>query len=158
MDIGDFSERTTNDLRSPKPPRKPTVILQNLTPPPGCPDYMEMNHAVMGIPRPPLAETRSFLLEKKKVPIGWPSCLKRSPPKATFNNNDIYARSAESSKNLYKEPHENKTEEDQGPKEKNMRVFYKLNIDKNTNIASTPHKEEYAEQNYESIEEWETPL
>ena len=110
MDIRDFSEKPANDLRPPRPPRKPKVHLQNLTPHPGCPDYMAMNHMVMGILRPPLPEIKSFLLEKKKVPIGWSACLKRSPPKATFNNNDIYARTAESSENLYEEPHENKTE------------------------------------------------
>ena len=118
---------------------------------------MVMNHAAMGIPRPALPEIRSFLPEKK-VPIGWPGCLKRSPPKATFNNNDIYARSAESIKNLYEEPHDNKTIEDQGPREKNMRIFYKLNIDEDTHIASTPHKEDCDEQNYKSVEEWETAL
>ena len=84
---------------------------------------MAMSHILMGIPRPPLPEIRHFLLEKKKVPIGWSACLKRSPPKATFNNNDIYVRTAESSENLYEKPHENKREEDQGPREKNMRVF-----------------------------------
>ena len=123
IDIRNFSERPTNDLRPPKPPRKPKVILQNLTPPPGCPNFAAMNHAVMGIPKLPLPEIRCFLPEKKKVPIVWPACLKRSPPKTTFNNNDIYARSTESSENLYEEPHKMKAEEDQGPKEKNMRVF-----------------------------------
>ena len=83
-----------------------------------------MNHAVMGIPKPPLPEIRSLLTEKKKVPIGWHACLKRSPPKAAFNN-DIYVRSTESGKNLYKEPQENRAaEEEQEPKEKNMRVFF----------------------------------
>ena len=79
---------------------------------------MAMNHVVIGIPKSPLPEIRSILMEKKKVPIGWPACLKRSPPKATFNNNDIYAKSNESSENLYEEPHERKAKEDQGPREK----------------------------------------
>ena len=58
------------------------------------------------------------------VPIGWPACLKRSPPKATFNNNEMHARSTEGSKNLYEEPQENKAiEEEQEPKEKNMTIF-----------------------------------
>ena len=42
--------------------------------------------------------------------------------------------------------------------EKKYEVFYKLNINENTDITSTPHKEEYDEQNYESVEEWETAL
>ena len=83
-----------------------------------------MNHAVMGIPKPPLPEIRSLLMDKRKVPIGWPACLKRSPTKAIFSNNDIYTKSTESGENLYEEPHEsNATEEEQEPKAKNMRVF-----------------------------------
>ena len=93
MDIRDFSKRPTNDLRPSKQTRKTKVIHQNLISPPGCPDYVVMNHAVMSIPKPTLPEIRLHLPEKKKVPRGWPTCLKRSPPKATFQNNDIYARS-----------------------------------------------------------------
>ena len=92
MDITDFSERPANDMRPPKPPRKTKAYILDLIPSPGCPDYMVMNHTVMGIPKPPLLEIRSLLTEKRKVPIGWPACLKRSPPKAAFNN-DIYAKS-----------------------------------------------------------------
>ena len=87
-------------MRPPKAPRKTKAYTQDLIPPPGSPDYRAMNHTVMGIPKPPLTEIRSLLTEKKKVPIGWPACLKRSPPKAAFNNNGIYVRSTESGKNL----------------------------------------------------------
>ena len=120
MDIRDFSERLANDLRPPKPPRKTRVIHQNLIHPPGCPDYVMMDHTIMGIPRPPLPGIRGILPEKKRVPRRWPAYLKRSPPKTTFHNNDIYSKSTESSKNLYKEPQEKKMQEEQGPKEKNM--------------------------------------
>ena len=92
MDVRNFSERPANNLRPPKLPRKPKVMLQNLIPPPGSPDYAVMNHAVMAILKPPLLEIRGILPEKKKVPRGWPSYLKRSPPKATFHHNDIYAK------------------------------------------------------------------
>ena len=60
MAVRDFSERPANDLRPPKLPRKPKVILQNLALSPGCPDYVAMNHMVMGILKPPLPEIRSF--------------------------------------------------------------------------------------------------
>ena len=70
MDIRDFSKRPANDLRPPKLPRKPKIILQNLIPPPGCPEYVMMNHAVMGIPKPTLPEIRVILPESKKVPRG----------------------------------------------------------------------------------------
>ena len=158
MDIMDFSERPTNVLRPPKLPRKTKVIWQNLISLPGCPDYVAMNHAVVGIPKPTLPEIRLLLLEKKKVPRWWPICLKRSPPKATFQNNDIYARSTKSSKNLYEEPQEIKIQEEQGHKEKNMHVFYKLNVNENGDVMSTPHKEEFDERNYEFVEEWKTTL
>ena len=52
MDIRDFSERPANDKRPPKPPRNTKAYILDLTPPPGCPDYMVMNHAVMAIPSP----------------------------------------------------------------------------------------------------------
>ena len=120
---------------------------------------MSMNHAIMGIPKPPLLEIRSLGMEKRKVPIGWPACLKRSPPKAAFNNHDIYAKNTGSDKNLYEEPQENRAaEEEQEPKGKNMKIFYKLNINDNTNVTSTPHEEEYDDPNYEAIEDRETAL
>ena len=60
-------------------------------------------------------------MDERKVLIGWPACLKRSPPKAAFNNNDFYVKSTENVENLYKEPQESKaTEEEQEPREKNM--------------------------------------
>ena len=85
--------------------------------------------------------------------------MKRSPPKAAFNNNDIYARSTEDGENLYEEPQERETnEEEHKSKEKNMKIFYKLNINNNTNIASTPCKEKFRDQNYEAIEDCKTAL
>ena len=158
MDIRDFSERPANNLRPPKPPRKTKVMLQNLIPLPGCPDNMVMNATVMGIPKPQPTEIRGIIPEKKKVPRGWPACLKRSPPKATFHNNNIYSKSTESSENLYEEPKEKETQDEHGHKEKNMHIFYTLNIKENVNVTPTPHKEEYDEQNYESVEECQTAL
>ena len=52
MDVRIFSERPANDKRPPKPLHKPMVMLQNLTPPPGCPDYMAMNAAIARTPKP----------------------------------------------------------------------------------------------------------
>ena len=39
-----------------------------------------------------------------------------------------------------------------------MRVFYKLNVNENTNVTSTPQKEEFNYQNYEAIEDHKTTL
>ena len=78
---------------------------------------------------------------------------------AAFNNNDIYAKSTDSVENLYEEPQEKKAaEEEQEPREKNMWVFYKLNVNDNANVTSTPRKEEFNDKNYEAIEDRETAL
>ena len=79
MDTREFSERPANGIRPPKPPRKTKNHIQDVFPPPRFQNYMAMNHPVMGNPRPPLSEIRSLLMEKRKVLIGWPACLKRSP-------------------------------------------------------------------------------
>ena len=34
-----------------------------------------------------------------------------------------------------------------------MRVFYKLNVKDNIDVATIPHEEEYTDENYESVEE-----
>ena len=108
---------------------------------------MSMDASAMGIPKPQFTEIRGTTPEKK-VPRGWPTCLKRSPPKATFHNNDIYLVNTDSSENCYEEPREKETQEEHGPREKNMQVFYKLNIKENVDVTSTHCEEEYDEQNY----------
>ena len=159
MDIRDFLERPANDMRPPKPPRKTKAYIMDSIPTPGHPDYMAMNHPVMGIPKAPLLEVRSLLTEKRQVPIGWPTCLKRSPPKAAFNNNDIYVKNTENGDHFYEEPQESRaTEEEQELKEKNMKIIYKLNVKENSNITSTPWEEEFSDQNYKAIEDRKTAL
>ena len=138
MDIRDFSERPANNMRPPKPPRKTKAYIMGIIPPPGCPEYMAMNHAIMGIPKPPLPGIRSLLTEKWRVPIRWSTYLKRSPPKGAFNNNDIYMKNMKNSENFYEEPQESRTtEKEHESKEKNMKIFYKMNVNYNTNITST---------------------
>ena len=54
----------------------------------------------------------------------------------------------------YQEPKEKEElQEAQEPEEKNIHVFYKLNIKDNVNLSNMPHEEEYTDENYESIEE-----
>ena len=119
MDIRDFSERPANDMKPPKPPRKTKAYIMDIIPPPGCPGYMAMNHAVMGIPKAPLPEIRSLLTEKRKIPIRWPTCLNRSPPKVAFNSNDIYMKNMENGENFYEEHQESRaTEEEHEPKKR----------------------------------------
>ena len=39
-----------------------------------------------------------------------------------------------------------------------MRVFYKLNVKDNVDLTNTLQKEEYTDENYESVEEQETAV
>ena len=99
----------------------------------------------------PLKVVRGILPEKK-MPHGWPACLKKTPPKVAFQNNDIYIAQKDEDDHHYEEP-----KETQEPQEKNMRVFYRLKInDENNDISNLPHEDEYNDENYESVEERET--
>ena len=65
----------------------------------------------------------------------------------------------ENGENFYEKPQENRaTKEEQEPKEKNMKIFHKLNVNDNANITSTPHEEEFSDQNHEVIEDSKTAL
>ena len=136
MDGRDFSERPIKDRRPPKPSRKHKMMIQVLISPPDYSDYVLMNASAWSIPKPHFLEIHMTTLEKKKPPRGWPTCLKRSPLKPTFHNNEIYSKSTESCENLYEEPGENQNQEEHKPKEENMRVFYKLNVKENVDISS----------------------
>ena len=63
-----------------------------------------------------------------------------------FKNNDIYMINDEES-NTYEEP-----------KERNLRVMYKLKVCKDPASKNMPHEEEFDDSNYESIEEKETAV
>ena len=43
-------------------------------------------------------------------------------------------------------------------KERNLRVMYKLKVGKDPVSKNMPHEEEFDDDNYESIEEKETPV
>ena len=80
------------------------------------------------------------------------------PPKAAFYDNDIYAVHVDENEHHYKEPKEKESQDEWEPRKKNMRVFYKLNIKDDIDVTTTPHEEEYTDENYESVEEWETTV
>ena len=98
-----------------------------------------MNTATAAIPaKPHRTEIWGILLDKRKVPRGWLACLRRQPPRVAFKNNDIYMIDDEDG-NTYKEP-----------KERHPKV--PLKICNNPTIKNMPHKEEYDDNNYESID------
>ena len=87
-----------------------------------------------------------ILPDKRRTPCGWPTCLKKQPSRVAFRNNDIYIVNGEES-DPYKEP-----------QERNIRVFYKLKVNKDPASKNIPHEEEYDDDNYEPIDERETAV
>ena len=93
--------------------------------------------------KPHQMEILGILLDKRRTPCRWPACLKKQPPRIAFRNNDIYMVNDEES-----DPYEE-------PKEQNVRVFYKLKVNEDPASKNIPHKEDFDDDNYKSIEEKE---
>ena len=71
----------------------------------------------MAVPaKPHQIEIWGILLDKRKTPHGWLTCLTKQPPRVAFRNNVIYMVNGEES-----DPYEE-------PQECNVRVFYKLKV------------------------------
>ena len=87
-----------------------------------------------------------ILLDKRSTPCGWLACLEKQPPRVAFKNNDIYMINDEE-RNPYEEP-----------RERNMRVLYKLKVNEDPTSKNMPHEEEFDDDNYKSIEEKETAV
>ena len=145
IDVTNYSERPTNDKRSPQ--SKQAVMTHTMTKghcptPQNSPTYLPMNAAAAAAPaKPPRTEIQGILPDKRKVPCGWPACLRRHPPRVAFRNNDIYMVHDEEV-DIYKEP-----------KERHPKVQYKLKVCNNPTSKNMPHEEEYDDDNYESIDE-----
>ena len=144
IDITDLLERPANDKRSPQPKHDFTTqaMTQGLCPtPPYSPTYLPMNAVAATPAKPYRTEIQGILPNKKRIPCGWPTCLRKQPPRVTFKNNDIYMVSNEES-DTYEEP-----------KERHPRVMYKLKVSEDPTSKIMPHEEEFDEDNYESIDE-----
>ena len=105
VDITDFFKRPPNEKRSPRP--KQTDSSQGYCPTPqNSPTYKQMDSAAAAAPtRPHRTKIWGILPDKRKVPCGWPACLRRQPSRVAFKNNDIYIVYDEESSN-YEEPRE----------------------------------------------------
>ena len=91
------------------------------------PTYIAMN--AMAVPTKPLQmEIWGILPNKRRTSHGWPACLKNQPPRVAFRNNDIYMVNGEES-----DPYEE-------PQEQNLRVFYKLKVNKDPSSKTFPMK------------------
>ena len=93
IDLTDFSERPSNDKRSPRPKQMDTthITTQGHCPTPqNSPTYVAMNALAAEPAKPHRTEIWGILPDQRKVPHGWPACLRRQPPRVVFKNNDIY--------------------------------------------------------------------
>ena len=144
IDVTDFFERPSNDKRFPRPKQTASMhtttqghcpTLQN------SPTYLAMIAAAVAPAKLHRTETWGILPDKRKVPCGWPACLRRQPPRLAFKNNDIYMINNEEASN-YEEP-----------RERHPKVQYKLKVCNNPTSKNMPHKEEYDDNNDESIDE-----
>ena len=141
IDITDYSERPSNDKRSPRHVQKSTKhnMTQGHCPTPQIsPTYIAMNTTAVPA-KPHQIEIQGILPEKRRTPHGWPACLKKQLPRIAFRNNDIYMVNGEES-----DPYEE-------PQERNIRVLYKLKVNEDPTSKNMPHEEEFDDDNYESI-------
>ena len=135
VDMMDFFDRPQNEKRSPGP--KPIGSNSEQCPTP----QNSPTHAS----KPPVSPTKphrnkiwGVLTDRKRVPCGWPACLRRQPPRVAFRNNDIYVVEDED----YEEP-----------RDRHPKVQYKLRICDNLSTQNMPHKEVFDDNNYKSIDE-----
>ena len=148
IDITNYSERPSNDKRSPQHKQKyvtHTVTQGHCPTPQTSPTFIAMNAAAVPA-KLHLMEIWGILPDKRRTPCGWPTCLKKQPPRVAFRNNDIYMVDGEES-DPYKEP-----------QEQNVRVFYELKVNEDSALKNMPNEEYFDDDNYESIEEKETAV
>ena len=126
------------EKRSPRPKQAETNSEQCPTPQ-NSPTHIPKSSVSTTPPAKALRnEVWGILPDKRRVPHGWPACLRRQPPRVAFQNNDIYVIDDEE----YKEP-----------RERQPMVQYKLKLCDNPAAQNMPHEEDYSDNNYESIDE-----
>ena len=143
IDVTDYSERPANDRRSPQPKQAITThtMTQGHCPTPqNSPIYLPMNATAASPAKPHRTKIWRILPDKRRVPHGWPTCLRRQPPRVAFKNNDIYTVNNKES-NIYEEL-----------RERHPKVLYKLKVCKNPASKNMPHEEEFSDNNYKSID------
>ena len=135
VDMTNFFDRSQNEKRSPRP--KPLEHNSEQCPTPqNSPTHMAQ--LPVSPVKPHRNEVRGILPDKRRVPHGWPACLRRQPARVAFRNNYIYVIEDEDYEEL---------------KERQPKVQYKLKIADNPAAQNMPHEEDYSDNNYESIDE-----
>ena len=94
----------------------------------------------------PTNEVRGILPERRKLPHGWPKCLKRTPPKLVLRNNNL-CNTEKIENHHYEEPQEN-----------DNRVFFNIQNNMQNNVQNNMQREDEINENYESIEERATTV
>ena len=140
VDMMEFFDRPQNEKRSPRPKQAKTDSEQCPTPQNSHTHTHTPKSSVSTTPpaKPHRNEVQGILLDKRRVPHGWSACLRRQPPRVAFRNNDIYVVEDED----YKEP-----------RERHPKVQYKLRLCDSPAAQNMPHKEDFDDNNYESIDE-----
>ena len=131
-------------MKKRSPRHKQTDLTQgHCHTPQNSPTHIQTNFtATAAVPaKPHRTKIWGILLDKRKVPCGWPACLRRQPPRVAFKNNDIYIVDDEESSN-YEEP-----------RERHPKVQYKFRVCENPTAKNMHHEEEYNVNNYELIDE-----
>ena len=138
VDMMDFFDRPQNKKRSPRP--KQAEIIPEQCPTPQNSTTHTPKSSVPTTPhvKPHRNEVQGILLDKRRVPHGWPACLRRQPPRVAFRNNDIYVID---------------DKEYEEPRERQPKVQYKLKLCDNPATQNMPHEEDFDDNNYESIDE-----
>ena len=135
VDMTNFFDRPQNEKRSPRPNSEHCPTPPNS---PTCMPKSSVPASPISPTKPHRNEIRGVLPDKRRVPRGWPACLRRQPPRVAFRNNDIYVID---------------DEEYEEPREMHPKVQYKLRLAENPAAKNMPHEEDYSDGNYESIDE-----
>ena len=138
VDMTDFFDRPQNEKRSPRPKQAKTNSEQCPTPQNSPTHTPKSSVSTTSPTKPHRNEVQGILLDKRRVPHGWPACLRRQPPWVAFRNNDIYVLDDEE----YKEP-----------RERHPKVQYKLRLCDKPAALNMPHEEDFDDNNYKSIDE-----
>ena len=99
VDMTDFFDRPQNEKRTPRP-KHAKIVPEQCPTPQNSPTHMSKPPVLPA--KPHRNEIWGTLPDKRRVPHGWPACLRRQPPRVAFRNNNIYVVDDEE----YKEPRE----------------------------------------------------
>ena len=138
VDMTDFFDRPQNEKRSPRPKQAETISEQCPTPQNSPTHTPKSSVSTTSPAKPHRNEVWGILPDKRRVPHGWPACLRRQPPRVAFQNNDIYVID---------------DEEYEEPRERHPKVQYKLQVCDNPAAQNMPHEEDFDDNNYKSIDE-----